>query len=140
MGTARARARKGMVNEGVLIMKYRELIKKVQLYSGFSDTESQDALDCLVESLAIHLNEGERKDFASQLPQELQDRALAVLPTKETSRQDMLEQIMEVERIPEPRAKKQMLAAWRALKDGITEGEINDIRAQLPQKTVALLH
>ncbi|HEY4160771.1 MAG TPA: DUF2267 domain-containing protein [Candidatus Saccharimonadales bacterium] len=121
-------------------MKYRELIKKVQLYSGFSDTESQDALDSLVESLAIHLNEGERKDFASQLPQELQDRALAVLPTKETSRQDMLEQIMEVERIPEPRAKKQMLAAWRALKDAISEGEIDDIRAQLPRKTVALLH
>ncbi len=121
-------------------MRYSELIKKVQLYSGFSDAESQDALDCMVESLAIHLDEGERKDFASQLPQELQNMALSVLPTAETSRQDMVEQFMEVEGIPEARAKKQMLSAWRALKDGISEGEINDIRAQLPQKTVAMLH
>jgi uncharacterized protein (DUF2267 family) len=49
-------------------MKYRELIKKVQNYSGFSDTESKEALEMMVESLAVHLNEGERKDFASQLP------------------------------------------------------------------------
>ncbi len=121
-------------------MKYRELIKRVASYSGFSDAESQDALDCMVESLAIHLTEGERKDFASQLPQELQDRALAVLPTRETSRQDMLEQFMETQKIEEPRARKQMHAAWEALKDAIAEGEINDIRAQLPRKTVAMLH
>lgn len=121
-------------------MKYRELIRQVASYSGFSDAESQDALDCMVESLAIHLTEGERKDFASQLPQELQDRALAVLPTRETSRQDMLEQFMEAQKIEEPRARKQMHAAWEALKDAITAGEINHIRAQLPRKTVAMLH
>lgn len=121
-------------------MKYRELIKKVQLYSGFSDAESQDALDCLVETLAVHLNEGERKDFASQLPQELQGRALAVMPTKETSRQDLLEQFTQQQKIEEARAKKQMLCAWHALKDAISDGEVNHIRAQLPQKTVVLLH
>jgi DNA-directed RNA polymerase delta subunit len=29
-------------------MKYRELIKKVQKYSGFSDSESKDALDTIL--------------------------------------------------------------------------------------------
>lgn len=121
-------------------MRFRELVKKVQSYSGFSDSESQDALEMMVESLAVHLNEGERKDFASQLPMELKDIALSVYATKENSRQDILRQFMEVQGIAENRAKKQIMTAWRALKDAISEGEINDIRSQLPNSTVAFLH
>lgn len=121
-------------------MGYRELIKKVQNYSGFSDSESQDALQMMVESLAVHLTEGERQDFASQLPSELQDIALSVNATKENSRQDIVEQFMEEERIDESRAKKQIHAAWKALKEAISPGEINHIRAQLPNSMVAFLH
>ncbi|MDB5186149.1 MAG: hypoxic response protein 1 [Candidatus Saccharibacteria bacterium] len=121
-------------------MGFRELIKKVQDYSGFSDRESKEALEHMVESLSVHLTEGERKDFASQLPQELQDIALAVYPTEAHARQDMLEQFMENQHIDEPRAKKQILSAWKALKDAISPGEIDDIRAQLPNKTVQFLH
>lgn len=121
-------------------MGYRELIKKVQLYSGFSDVESKDALDCMVESLAVHLDDGERKDFASQLPQELQDMALSVLPSDENSTKDIVVQFMENQHVDEPRAKEQMLAAWQALKDAISRGEIEHIRAQLPNRAVTLLH
>ncbi|HXR49959.1 MAG TPA: DUF2267 domain-containing protein [Verrucomicrobiae bacterium] len=121
-------------------MGFRELIKKVQVYSGFSDAESKDALEMMVESLAVHLDDGERKDFASQLPQELQDIALAVYPTPENSRQDILDQFMEVERIDEGRAKKQIYAAWKALQEAVSEGEMDHIRAQLPNSTVAFLH
>jgi uncharacterized protein (DUF2267 family) len=121
-------------------MGFRELIKKVQVYSGFSDDESKDALEMMVESLAVHLDDGERKDFASQLPQELQDIALTVYPTPENSRQDILDQFMEVEQIDEGRAKKQIYAAWEALKEAVSEGEIDHIRAQLPNSSVAFLH
>jgi uncharacterized protein (DUF2267 family) len=121
-------------------MGYRELIKKVQDYSGFSDKESKEALQHLVESLAVHLTEGERKDFASQLPQELQDIALAVYATEENSRKDLLLDFMETQHIKKARAKKQILSAWKALKDAISDGEIRHIRAQLPNKTVAFLH
>src|SRR5438105_4107724 len=120
-------------------MKYRELIKKVQHYSGFSDSESQDALQLLVESLAVHLTEGERKDFAAQLPQELQDIALSVYATENNSKEDILQQFMDLEDIDESRAKKQIKAAWRALKDAISGGEIEHIKAQLPNTTTALL-
>jgi uncharacterized protein (DUF2267 family) len=119
-------------------MKYRELINKVQNYSGFS--ESKDALEMMVESLAVLLTEGERKDFASQLPQELQDLALSVYVTQENCREDLVEQFMEFEHIDESRAKKQISAAWRALKEAITPGEIAHVRAQLPITTVAFLH
>lgn len=120
-------------------MGYRELIKKVQNYSGFSDVESEQALQIMVESLSIRLNEGERRDFASQLPEELQDIALSVMSTEEMVRQDMVEQFMELEDIDQNRAVKQIKAAWRALKDAISPGEISDIKAQLPNQTVALL-
>lgn len=120
-------------------MGFREMIKQVQLNSGFSDAESKDALELMVESLAVHLTEGERKDFASQLPQELQDLALSVFATEENSHQDIIEQFMEIQRIKRDRAVKQVHAAWDALKDAITDGQLRHIRAQLPDKTVTYL-
>lgn len=121
-------------------MGFREMIKKVQLYSGFSDAESKDALECMVESLAVHLTEGERKDFASQLPQELKDIALTVQATEENSKQDIIEQFMQNQHLDLPHAKKQVMTAWKVLKDAISPGEIDDIRAQLPNKMVGYLH
>lgn len=120
-------------------MKYRELIKTVQHYSGFSDAESKDALDGTVATLAVHLTEGQRENFASQLPSELQDLALAVYATEENSSQDLFEQFMEVQEVDESRAKKQLLSAWNALKDTLSAGLIDHICAQLPTRTVRLL-
>jgi uncharacterized protein (DUF2267 family) len=120
-------------------MKYREMIKRVQNYSGFSDSESKEALQLMVETLSVHLTEGERKDFASQLPQELEDIALTVLPTEQNSNEDILRQFMELQDIDEPRAKKQIKAAWKAIKDAISPGEIEDIKAQLKPEVVATL-
>jgi uncharacterized protein (DUF2267 family) len=121
-------------------MKYRDLIKKVQDYSGFSDAESEEALEMMIESLAVHLTEGERKDFASQLPQKLKDMALSVYPSAENAKEDIVEQFMKYEHINESRAKKQIHASWQALKDALSHGEIEHIRAQLPNRTVTFLH
>lgn len=121
-------------------MKYQEMIKKVQQYSGFSNSESKDALDCTVETLAVHLTEGERKDFASQLPHELQDRALSVFATRSTAKEDILEQFARLQNITIDHAKKQLLSSWRVIKDAISDGEIQDIRAQLPKSTKILLY
>lgn len=116
------------------------MIKKVQHYSGFSDSESKDALDCTIETIAVHLTEGERKDFASQLPQELKDRALSVYATKETAKEDILKQFARLQNIAIDRAKKQLLSSWQTLKDAISDGEIQDIRAQLPKSSATLLY
>ncbi len=120
-------------------MGYRELIKKVQIYSGFSDNESKDALDCLVETLAVRLDEEERKGFASQLPEELQDMALAVYPSEENTSKDFLLQFMELQHVKKPRAKKQILSAWQALKDSVSRGEIERVRSNLPKRLNRLL-
>ncbi len=120
-------------------MGFRELIKKVQLYSGFSDAESQEALELMTENLAARLTDGERKDFASQLPMELKTIAITA-KSKGRHEADLIQDFMDKEGIPADRAKKQILCAWRALKDAISPGEIDDIRAQLPNATVAFLH
>lgn len=121
-------------------MGYRQLIKKVQAYSGLSDSESKDALQLMVESLAVRLSEMERRDFAAQLPDELQDIALSVYSSRENSSTEILEQFMELEHIDKSRAKKQIQAAWRAIKEAVSGREIERIRMQLPKQTVALLH
>lgn len=121
-------------------MKYREMIKKVQLYSGFSDFESMEALDRTVEIIAAHLTEGGRKNFASQLPSELKTRALSVFVTKEIIKEDIFEQFARIQHIAADRAKKQLLSSWRALKDAVSIGEIQHIKAQLPKNTAMLLN
>lgn len=120
-------------------MKYRELIKKVQDYSGFSDQESEEALDLVVETIATRLNPGERRHFASELPEELED--LAMMPTIQGkfSAEDMLEQLSELEDINKSHAKKQVIAVWKALKEAISPGEIKDIQSQLPQDLAQVL-
>lgn len=120
-------------------MGYKELIKKVQIYSGFSDSESKDSLDCLVETLAVRLSENERKDFASQLPQELQDMALAVYPSEENTNKDILAQFMELQNVKKTRAKKEILSAWQALKDTVSKREIDRLRACMPNQLNSLL-
>lgn len=122
------------------MMGFRELIKRVQDYSGFSVQESKDALEMMVESLACHLPEEEREEFANQLPPELQDIALSVYPSEYHAQQDIVEQFMEQEDIDEKRAKKQVYAAWNALKEIISQSEIDDIRSLLPNKLVEFLH
>lgn len=119
-------------------MKFRELVKRVQLYSGFSDQESQEALEMMVESLAAHLKEDERKDFAAQLPDELQDIALSTDFSDESST-DIVEHFMQLHEIEEPRAKKQISSSWKALKDAISEGLVRHIRSQLPDRMVGFL-
>ncbi len=121
-------------------MGFREMIEHVQIYSGFSDAESKDALELMVECLAVRLNEGERKDFASQLPQQLQDIALSVLPSEENTHKELIVQFMDIQDISRAHAVKQVHSAWNVIKDTITDGEISHIRAQLPNREVVLLH
>lgn len=121
-------------------MTYRELVKKVQLYSGFSDSESQDALTLFVKKLAARLTPGERKDFASQLPEELKEAALTIETSRVKTADAFIQQFAFEEGIDESRAKKQVMSSWRAIKDAISEGEIKDIKAQLPTDLAAQLY
>lgn len=113
-------------------MQYRQIVKRVQDYSGFSDREAEQALRLFVESLAARLNEGEREDFASQLPRELQDLALSAGKTVRMNTAELYDDLTELQDISKSHAKKQVKASWLAIKDAISEGEVEHIEAQLP--------
>lgn len=121
-------------------MQYRELVKRVQNYSGFSDSESETALRTFINKLSARLTEEEREDFASQLPEDLQEVALEPETSEKWGADDFIRQFCEAEDIEENRAKKQIMAAWQALKEAISPGEIKDIKSQLPQDLAAMLH
>lgn len=122
-------------------MGYRELIKKIQHDSGFSDQESEVALDTMVETLAERLTDDELEKFASQLPTELQEIAMVTMMVDRDERHmGIVEEFMVREQISEDHAKKQVLSAWGALKSFISEGQINHLKAQLSPHAAGILY
>lgn len=120
-------------------MGYREMVKAVQSYSGFSGNESENALRMFIKMLSSRLTPDEREDLASQLPAELQDDALQTSEIIKMEMDDMMHEMAESQDIDENRAKTQIMAAWRALKDAISPGEIKNIQAQMPRSMTSIL-
>lgn len=120
-------------------MKFRKLIKQVQDQSGVTDSESLFALTYMVENLAVHLNAGERKDFADELPAELHDRALLPESLNLPADQDLVAQFMQEQGVDQADAERQVLSSWGALKAILSPGEVAHIRAQLPLNSLLLL-
>lgn len=122
-------------------MKYREIIKKIQHDSGFSDEESETAIDTLVESLAERMTDEELRKFASQLPEELKNIAVITpMEDRDERHMDIVAEFMIKEQISEDHAKKQVLSAWAALKSFVSEGQISHIRAQLSPVSAEILY
>lgn len=121
-------------------MQYRQMVKKVQLYSGFSDQESEAALRMFVDTLGSRLSPDERSQFASELPSDLKEVALAAESAGKFGAQEFVRHFCEENGIDEAHAKKQIFASWSAIKDAISPGEIRHIKAQLPRDLDAMLH
>lgn len=119
-------------------MGYIELIEQVKKSSGFTNTESEEALIGTVESIAERLSADERKDFASQLPVELQEVALSVNTV--SPQEDIIEDFMETYDVAEDRAKQRLLAAWNVIKKTLSLREVRHIRAQMTKNTLQILH
>ena len=122
-------------------MLYRTMVKRVQDYSGFADQEAETALRLVVEIIAERLEEGERSDFANQLPIELKMMVMSLRnrPQK-LSTEDVYDELMQLQDINRAHAKKQVMAVWQALEDALSEGEIDNIRMQLPEEMAKELH
>ena len=122
-------------------MQYRQFLKRVQDFSGFSDSEALEATRVFLETLGARLTYGEFKNFCAQLPQEI--AVLAVPSTAKLEKlhgTEFLERIAERQHITTPHAKKQMYAVWETLKEAVDEGQMRHVKAQLPEDLVSLLH
>lgn len=117
---------------------YHELIRRIKDAASAREDESQDALELVVENVAVHLTDHTRRDFAAALPEELQGAAMMV-PTANHIDEDIIEQLMDLEDVDESHAKRQIRAAWQAVRDMFDKQEMQDIKAELPQNVVASL-
>jgi uncharacterized protein (DUF2267 family) len=96
-------------------------------------------LELMVVTLCVRLADEQRKDFAHQLPVELQDIALGVRMTESDTRKNLLKQFMDLQKISEHHAKQQITAAWHALRDAVNVKRLDHIKAELPPRTATLL-
>jgi uncharacterized protein (DUF2267 family) len=119
-------------------MKYKVLIKKIHHMAGAREDESQDALELLVENVAVHLSDSTRREFAAKLPKELQGAAMMV-PTANLIDDDLLEQMMDLDDVDERRARDYLRAAWDAVCELFDRESVRDITNELPRKMVAVL-
>ncbi|MGB4795690.1 MAG: DUF2267 domain-containing protein [Candidatus Saccharimonadales bacterium] len=119
-------------------MKYHALITKIKHIAGARDDESQDALELVVENVAVHLTDRTRRDFAAQLPDELQTAAMMV-PTASVADDDIIEQYMDIEDVDEHRARDYLRAAWQAICELFDREAVEDITSELPRTMVAVL-
>ena len=128
-----------MINgKGYTEMKYHSLIKKIKNLANAHDEVSQDALELVVENVAMHLTDHTRRGFAAKLPQELRSAAMMV-PTAGTVDDDIIEQFMDIDDVDEHRARDYLRAAWQALCELFDRESVEDITAELPRRMVAVL-
>lgn len=120
-------------------MNIKSMIEQIKQQAGFTDNEARDALEMMIESLAVHLPERERQDFARALPEQLHDIALSVMATEENSCMDLVRQFMQIEHISRARARRQISAAWKALKRTVDITKLERIKLHLPRQSVAYL-
>lgn len=112
-------------------------MRRVQNYSGLSERESKEALIMLVETLASRLDDQSRRDFASELPEQLQDIALSVYPAVGQRHYDIIAQFMYYQNIGKLQAKQQISAARQALADAISEDEMGQIDLLIASEALA---
>lgn len=119
-------------------MKYHKLVQKIKHMAQAHEDESQDALEVVVENIAVHLSDSTRRGFAAKLPDELQTAAQMV-PTASSIDDNIIEQYMDLNGVDEHRARKYLRAAWEAICELFDGDSVKDITAELPRGMVAEL-
>lgn len=119
-------------------MKYHTLVHKIRHMSQAREDESQDALEVVVENIAMNLSDKTRRGFAARLPEELQTAAM-MMPTASSIEDDIIELYMDLEDVDEHRAKSYLRAAWEAICELFDGDSVRDITSELPHGIVSVL-
>ncbi len=123
-------------------MKYDEFIKEVQTRGHMeSHQEAEKATRATLQTLAERLAGGEPHNLASQLPPELAEHLR--YEGEETSNPFSLEEFFKRVNekdggVDQPRAVYHARVVMEVLQEAVTEGEMNDVRSQLPDEYAPL--
>lgn len=117
-------------------MRHDEFLKTVSEKGGPSDREQADQLvKVVLEDLGKRLKGGEASDLAAQLPEELK---APLTSQSETETLDDVDDFLRRvagqlgEDLGTEDALPQVRAVFSTLADSVSEGEIKDLRSQLP--------
>jgi uncharacterized protein (DUF2267 family) len=123
-------------------VKYDEFIKEVQTRGHMeSRQEAEKAARATLQILAERLAGGEPHNLASQLPPELAEHLR--YEGEETSNPFSLEEFFKRvnekdEGVDQPRAVYHARVVMEVLREAVTEGEMDDVRSQLPDEYAPL--
>jgi len=121
-------------------MNYSEFLGQVQNRARLSSTA--EALLCTratFETLCERLAGGEPKDIASQLPVELAGLLCEEGKGERFSRREFIERIGTREGVDPETAAYHARVVFEVLREAVSPGEFEDIRAQLPEDFDGLL-
>ena len=124
-------------------MKYGEFIELVRRRAHLSsESEAQRATQATLETLAAYISPKERHDAASQLPKVIKDymqqpflsAGKPPAPSPESSQivEDFYQRVSTLEEVPLETAREHARAVMSVLREALSKGEFEDIRAQLP--------
>src|SRR5829696_3878873 len=122
------------------LVQYEEFLHKVQDRIG--PTQPDDARRAIIatlETLGERISGGEANDLAEQLPEELKEPLQqAGEDNEEFSLDEFLRRLSEREDVETDAARNHVSAVMTVLKEAISGGELDNIRAQLPQEVEPL--
>ena len=124
-------------------MKYDEFIEQVEKRAHLSsESEAQRATQATLETLAAFITPMERHDAASELPRVIKEYMQRPFlgpgkhsvpgPESNVSLDDFFQSVSILEEVPLETAREHARAVMSVLRDALSGGEFEDIRAQLP--------
>jgi uncharacterized protein (DUF2267 family) len=123
-------------------VKYDEFIKEVQTRGHMeSRQEAEKATQATFRTLAERLAGGEPRNLASQLPPELAQhlRYEGEETSNPFSLEEFLKRVNEKDGgVDQPRAVYHTRVVMEVLQEAVTEGEMDDVRSQLPDEYAPL--
>jgi uncharacterized protein (DUF2267 family) len=121
-------------------MQYEEFLNKVQDRIGPAQTdEARRAITATLSTLSERISGGEAEDLAAQLPQELKEPIQRSGEQAEAfSLEEFLARVGEREGVNTDTARNHASAVMTVLGEAVSGGQLDDIRAQLPQEFAPL--
>jgi uncharacterized protein (DUF2267 family) len=121
-------------------MQYEEFLNKVQDRIGPTQPdEARRAITATLSTLSERISGGETEDLAAQLPQELKEPIQRSGEQAEAfSLEEFLARVGEREGVNTDTARNHASAVMTVLGEAVSGGQLDDIRAQLPQEFAPL--
>jgi uncharacterized protein (DUF2267 family) len=115
-------------------MQYSEFVGKVQHRAQLATAgQAVHAIHATLETLSERLSGGEAEDLASQLPQEIGYYLRVARTTERFGMDEFFDRVSAREGVSVRHAMHHARVVLSVLTEAVTPGEIEDVRAQLPE-------